>query len=53
MTAKGFWIEKMTVIFLTSLTLVPSLLFGILSIPVVQSLYYLATFFQETQMTLE
>lgn len=48
MSKNAVWLDKVTDMFLTSLTLVPFLLLGTLAIPVVQSLYFLTPFFEET-----
>ena len=48
---RSFWLEKLQDVFLASLTLVPSLLFGALAIPAVQSMYQLAPFFFEDALT--
>ena len=42
-----FWMDTLQDVFLTSLTLVPSVLLGVLAIPAVQSMFYLAPFFDE------
>lgn len=39
---------NLTDMFLTSLTLLPQILFIILAIPVIKSLYFLSPFFEET-----
>lgn len=47
--SNAVWLDKLKDMFLTSLTLVPFLLLGVLAFPVVQSLYFLTPFFEETE----